>query len=285
MTAIDRHLRATRQQPAPATPTEVDDSLSSTTPDVPPKDRFLSIPSTLLWAGGLGAGIGALLLRSPGAGWRLGALGAGAWKGAALGGGLGAALVGIDRLTDGEVKHQLDTIFLDRRAQAWFVLKHPTKPWLASMGLGVARDARAAQEALYGRREPMDGPQDAFRHAYAAALFSLRAMREHGVSADEAHRLAIEAGEAHETDGQDNNDEHSRAMDWANNHAGTLIVGDGRARTGEQAGPGGFVSESALRQRVLAAMLAGELHLVDRSTDPVSSRTSNSLDLPPNSGH
>lgn len=285
MTQVDRQLRMTRAEPVPTTPASVDESLSSTTPDVPKRDPFLSIPKTLLWAGGLGVGIGALLLRSKGAGWGVGALGTGAWKGAALGTGLGASLIGIDRFTGGAVKHQVDTILLDRRAQAWFVLTHPTRPWLAPMGLGVARDARAAQEALYGPREPLDGAQDAFRHAYAAALFSLRAMREHGVGAEKAHELAIEAGAAHEADGQDNNDEHSRAMDERNNTAGTIAVGDGRARPGEQADARGFVTERALRARILAAMAAGELTLVDRGADPVTSRPSTSLDLPPVSGH
>jgi hypothetical protein len=262
----------------------VDDSLSSTTPDVPRRDRFLSIPSTIGWTSMLGAGLGVLLLRGSGAGWSLGALGTGAWKGAALGAGLGASLLGIDRITGGEVKGQLDKILLDRRAQAWFVISHPTKPWLFPLGMGVASDARGAQEALYGPREPLDGPQDAFRHAYAAALFSLRAMRDHDLRPAEAHQLAIDAGKAHEVDGQDNNDDFSRAMDKANNHTGTKIVADGRALPGEEADTNGFVTEHALQQRVLAAIVAGSLELVDRSGTFPTARASNSGDLPPNWG-
>jgi hypothetical protein len=173
---------------------------------------------------------------------------------------------------------------LDRRAQAWFVISHPTKPWLFSTGMGVANDARGAQESLYGRREPLDGPQDAFRHAFAAALFSLRAMRDHGVGEDEAHQLAIDAGAAHEADGQDNNDDFSRDMDTANNLTGTNIVGDGRALPGEDADANGFLTEHALQQRVLASMLEGELQLVDRSGAIPATRASNFYDLPRKTG-
>jgi hypothetical protein len=263
----------------------VDDSLSSTTPDVPTGQQFLSIPKTLGWTSALGIGLGVLLLRGTSAGWGLGALGSGAWKGAAVGAGIGAALIGIDRATGGEVHRQQQKIFLDRTAQIGFVLTHPTKPWLLSMGLGVARDARASQESLYGPREPLDGPQDAFRHTYAAALFSLRAMRDHGVSADDAHGLAVDAGAAHEADGQDNNDAFSRRMDTANNLTGTQLVGDGRALPGEDADANGFVTEHALQQRVLVAMAAGTIQLVDRTGSGPSFRASNSGDLPPNSGH
>lgn len=261
----------------------IDATLSSTTPDVPRRQALLSIPGTLGWAAGIGTGLGALLLRSKGAGFTLGALGSGAWKGAAVGAGIGAALIGLDRLTDGQVKRQLDLVSLDRRAQIGFVLANPTKPWIAKLGLGVANDARAAQEQLYGHREPLDGPQDAFRHAYAAALFSLRSMRDHGVEPTEAHRLAIAAGTAHEVDGQDNNDEFSRAMDHANNQAGIAIVGDGRATGDEAADARGFVTEAGLRRRVLDAMSAGTLELVDRSGSEPSARRSKSADLPPDS--
>lgn len=262
----------------------VDGSLSSTTPDVPAGQQFLSIPKTVGWTGALGVGLGALLLRGRGAGWSVGALGTGAWKGAALGAGIGASLIGIDRLSGGELQKQQKKIFLDRRAQIGFVLQHPTKPWLLPMGLGVAKEARRAQESFYGRREPLDGPQDGFRHAYAAGLFSLRAMRDHGVPADEAHSLAIDAGAAHEADGQDNNDEFSRQMDIANNLTGTRLMGDGRALPGEDADANGFVTERALRQRVLLGMAAGTIQLVDRSGAEPTLRTSNSGDLPSNSG-
>lgn len=263
-----------------AKPDDLDSTLSSTTPDVPKGPQLLSAPHALGWGAAAGALLGALALRSPGAGRSLASFGAGALKGAAVGAGIGSALLGIDRLTNGEVHTQLDRISLDRRAQVGFVLTHPTKPWLAGLGLGVARDARAAQEQLYGMREPLDGPQDAFRHAYASALFSLRAMREHGAAPDDAHALAVAAGEAHEVDGQDNNDSFSRAMDTFNNAAGTSIVGDGRANSGEQAGADGLVSEHALRDRVIAAMGAGTLQLVERSRATPAPRTSTPADLP-----
>jgi hypothetical protein len=271
MTSIARAL------PTAATGT----SLSSTTPDTPERSRFLSVPGTLAWGTGLGVAAGMLLMRSRGAGWSLAALGTGALRGAALGAGLGASLVGLDRVTGGEVKQQLDYVLLDRRAQVLFVLRHPTKPWLASTGLGVARDARAAQEALYGMAEPTDGPQDAFRHTWAAALLALRAMRDHGVPSGEAQQLAIEAGEAHEVDGQDNNDALSRAMDEHNNAAGAALAGDGRARPGEQADSRGFVTEHALRERVLDAIADGDVELVDRTADPARARESSAADLPP----
>jgi hypothetical protein len=258
----------------------VDRSLSSTTPDVPKKTTFLGVGGTLGWGLGLGAGIGALLLRSKGAGWGLGALAGGAWKGAAVGAGMGAALIGIDRATGGAVKQQLDLVSLDRRAQAWFVLKHPNKPWLLQTGLGVAHDARTAQEHLYGKAEPLDGPQDAFRHTYAAALMSLRAMRDHGETPDSAHALAIEAGAAHEADGQDNNDDFSRNMDTFNNHAGTVVAGDGKAQPGEHADQDGFVTEHDLRERVLGAIATGQVQLVDRTGATPAARVSTLADLP-----
>ncbi|MCW2926810.1 MAG: hypothetical protein JWM86_778 [Thermoleophilia bacterium] len=270
--------------PAPApnrSGASVDARLASTTPDLPRKAPLLPIAGTLGWAAGIGLGAGALLLRSTGAGWGAAALASGAWKGGALGAGLGASLLVADHLSGGAVKRQLDLIALDRKAQLWFVVSHPTKPWLASLGLGVADAARSSQERLYGPREPLDGPQDAFRHTFAAALFSLRAMREHGTAPTEAHELAIAAGEAHERDGQDNNDSFSRAMDTANNHLGTELVGDGRARPGEDADAAGFVTEHALRERVLAAIAGGQVQLVDRSAATPTVRSSTVADLPP----
>ncbi len=252
----------------------LDEQLSSTTPDVPKRQRMLPIPATLAWGAGIGGVVGALLLRGRGAGWSLGALASGGWKGALVGAGMGGALLATDRLTGGEVKRQLDYVALDRRAQIGFVLRHPLTPWLAGTGLGVARDARAAQEQLYGRAEPLDGPQDAFRHAYAAALFTLRGIRDHGADPERAAKLAVEAGEAHEVDGQDNNDDFSREMDRFNNVVGAGLVGDGRARSGEQADERGFVTEHDLRRRVFAAIRAGEVQLVDRSTDPPTPRVS-----------
>lgn len=263
-----------------ARPPSLERDLASTTPDLPRRSPLLSLPGALGWSAGAGAGLGALLLRSRG-GFSAGALASGAWRGAALGGVLGAALVALDRATAGEVKRQLDLIALDRRSQLWFVVSHPTRPWLAGTGLAVARDARRAQEQLYGLREPLDGPQDAFRHAYAAALFSLRAIRDHGLDPAEAHRLALAAGAAHERDGQDNNDAHSRAMDHFNNAAGTRVVGDARARAGEVAEARGYVSEPALRSRVLAAIEAGQLRLVDRTGSEPSLAASDSDALPP----
>jgi hypothetical protein len=262
-------------------PDGLDRSLSSTTPDVPRTRPMLSIPGALGVGLAAGAGIGLLLLRGRGAGWGFSALGTGAWKGAAVGAGMGAALIGVDRATGGQVKKQLDYVSLDRRAQILFVLRNPTRPWLAGMGISVAADARAAQEALYGQREPLDGPQDAFRHTFAAALFSLRATRDHGQSPDDAHRLAIDAGEAHEVDGQDNNDDFSRAMDSFNNRVGTEIAGDGRAASGESADADGYLTEHALRDRVLRAIADGRVQLVDRSTETPVTRSSGDADLPP----
>lgn len=279
MTSISALARTTVANATPA-PAEGDAPLSSTTPDLPKRAPLLPIASTMAWAGGIGLGIGALLLRSKGAGWGAAALAGGAWKGAALGAGLGASLLVADRATGGAVKRQLDLISLDRKAQLWFVVSHPTKPWLAKLGLGVADAARGNQEALYGKAEPLDGPQDAFRHTYAAALFSLRAMREHGVAPDEAHALAIGAGAAHEADGQDNNDEFSRAMDTFNNELGTQLAGDGKARPGESRDAAGFVTEHALRQRVLDALAAGKVQLVDRSGATPTVRWSSDADLP-----
>lgn len=264
------------------TPAMARESTSSTTRDTPSGPTFLSLPKTLAFSGGIGIALGALLLRSPGAGWSLGALGSGAWKGAALGASLGGLAVGADRITDGEMNRQLDLIALDRRAQLWFALSNLTKPWLAGMGLGVMDDARAAQRQLYGGREPLDGPHDAFRHAYASALFVLRAMRDHGVPRAEAAKLAIEAGEANEVDGQDNNDEHSRSMDFANNLAGIEVVGDGRARAGEAADPDGFVTEAALRARIVDALAGGRLQVVVRTGSEPSARPTVPRDLPPN---
>jgi hypothetical protein len=259
----------------------VDTSLSSTTPDVPKRTQFLPPAHTMGWSLGIGLAAGALLLRAPGAGLGLGALASGAWKGGVLGAGLGASLIGLDHVTGGAVKQQLDLVSLDRRAQIGFVLRHPTKPWLLGMGLGVARDARAAQEHYYGPREPLDGPQDAFRHTYAAALFSLRAMRGHGLDPATAHQLAIQAGAAHEADGQDNNDAYSSAMDTANNLTGTQVVGDGRARAGEAADANGFVTEAALRERVLSAIASGTVQVVDRTGSVPSPRPTTIDDLPP----
>ncbi|MCW2920666.1 MAG: hypothetical protein JWL76_540 [Thermoleophilia bacterium] len=263
-----------------AQPETLDETLSSTTPDLPKKAKTLQPIGTLGWSLGIGAGFGALALRSKGAGWGMAALGSGASKGALVGAGIGAALLGLDKLTGGQVKKQLDYVSLDRRHQILFVLKHPTNPWVAGTGLQVAKNAQATQDSLYGRWDPLDGPQDAFRHTYAAGLFALRSMRDHGETPATAHALAIEAGEAHEADGQDNNDDFSRGMDTANNLTGTLVLGDGRALPGEAADADGFITEQALRDRVLRAMFAGHLQVVDRMGATPTPRPTNAGDLP-----
>ena len=58
--------------------------------------------------------------------------------------------IGLDRLTDGQVKKQLDYVSLDRRAQIMFVLRNPTNPWIAGTGIGVARDAQDLYRNLSG---------------------------------------------------------------------------------------------------------------------------------------
>lgn len=258
----------------------LDETLSSTTPDVPRTPKTLSPVGSIGVGLGIGAGLGALLLRSAGGGGGFGALGSGAWRGALVGAGMGAALLGLDRLTDGQVRKQLDYVSLDRRAQIMFVLRNPMNPWIAVTGIGVARDAKAMQDSMYGRWDPLDGPQDAFRHAYAAGLFSLRAMRDHEETPDGAHRLAIGAGDAHEVDGQDNNDAFSRSMDTANNLTGTQVIGDGRALPGEAADSAGFITERALRDRVLTALRDGRLQVVDRSGDAPTARATAATDMP-----
>lgn len=252
---------------------DIDSGISSTTPDAR-RRHGLPVVATLAWGAGLGLGIGALLLRPSGLA-RVPGLVTGMRNGAIVGGGMGVALLGLDRLTHGAVGQQADSILLDRRAQAWFVLGHPTKPWLARMGLRVATDARAAQEQLYGRREPLDGPQDAFRHAYAAALYAQRMMEQHGVDPAEARALSAAAGRAHEVDGQDNNDEFSHAMDFHNNQGGLELVGDGH-------GPdGSWLTEAQLRSAVLDAMAHGKLELVDRSGRTPAAVATTPRDLPP----
>ena len=80
-------------------------------------------------------------------------------------------------------------------------------------------------------------------------------------------------------DGQDDNDQWSRAMDVANNSTGTQIAGDGRAAAGEAADSQGFVTEQQLRQRVLDALAYGRLQVVDRSATPPAARATTTQDL------
>lgn len=258
----------------------LDQRLSSTTPDVARQPERLSWLNTLTVSTSIGATLGVATLRGKGAPWTLRSMSFGALKGAATSFGIGASIIALDHLTSGEVKRQLSYISLDRRSQMWFVIKNARYPWIGPMGLKVASDARAAQERLYGRSEPLDGPQDAFRHAYAAALFTLRAMRDHNLSQANAAKLALEIGEAHERDGQDNNDELSRNMDYFNNASGAKIVADGRARDYEQKDERGFLTEEALAARVLDAMRQGNLQLVERTKTPANHRYSNESDLP-----
>lgn len=273
-------VAATGTRPGAVERASTRDRRSSTPPDTPPHRHGLPLLQTLAWSGGLGAAGGALLLRTGAGGWAPRVIGAGVLRGGALGVGVGAALLGIDRATHGEVQRQLGKLTLDRRAQAWFVISNPGRPWIGPTGIRVATAARTAQESLYGRAEPLDGPQDAFRHAFAAALLSLRAMRDHGQSTADAHRLAIDAGEAHERDGQDNNDDFSREMDRSNNRSGTQLIGDGRARSDEPADAAGYVTELALRERVLDAIGGGRLQLVDRGGSTPVARPSGVDDLP-----
>ena len=105
-------------------------------------------------------------------------------------------------------------------------------------------------------------------------------MRDHGESPESAHRLAIGAGDAHEADGQDNNDEFSRAMDTANNLTGTRLVGDGRALPGEDADAAGFLTERGLRDRVLGALRDGRLQVIERGGDAPITRVTGPTDMP-----
>jgi len=281
MTAIPRITHGPARTTAMALPASEDhvakDRLASVAPDVPVAAPRISWTGAVGRGATLGAAAGLLVLRP--SGWELTSLGTGAWKGAAIGVGVAAVLAGVDHLTGGAVKRQLDLVSLDRRHQILFVLKHPLRPWLTGMGLGVADAANAVQRRYFGAHDPMDGAPDALRHGYAAALFTLRAMRDHGESSGDAASLAIEAGDAHEADGQDNNDSYSHEMDAYNNRVGARLAGDGKPRAGEAADDAGWITERALADRVLDAIGAGEIQVVDRDATGAHPRLTTSADL------
>lgn len=255
-------------------PPSLPDRATAPAPDAgaPTSRSMLSLPATLALTVGLGAAVGMLLLRPRGVGGA-GALLRGLRNGALVGAGTGVALLGLDRLTGGQVQHQLDLAFLNRLSQIGFVLRHPTKPWLGPTTLAAAGDARDAQHRHYGSHDPRDGAPDAFRHAYGAALLALRMMREHGLEEAEARRLAHEAGEAHEADGQDNTP-MAYQMDLANNTAGLEVLGDGHAADGS------WISEQALQRGVLEAMANGCMLVIDAAAGATALRTTTVADLP-----
>lgn len=135
--------------------------------------------------------------------------------------------------------------------QGWFVVSNLHRPWLAEVGYGVLDDAKAAERGRYGASDHLDDDADAFRHAYAAALMTVRAMRDHGATQAEAARLVTGLGDAHERDGVDNG-AHASEMDRHNNRVGVELVGDGRQGAG-------WVTEAQVEQLVVDALEAGRL--------------------------
>lgn len=237
-----------------------------------PRQTYMSPMKTFAATALVGTAIGALGMR-PSAFSGAAELVRGMRTGALVGAGLGALALIADRVSGGEVHRQLNSAFQDRRAQGWFVLKHLNHPWLASTTLQAASDARAQQHAIFGSAQPLDGPHDAFRHAYAGALLSLRLQRDRGMSAEQAADLTREAGDAHEQDGQDNSPE-AGAMDRFNNAVGIKI-----ASTAHAAG-GSWVSEQDLINQVVNAMATGRLQVVDHVGDTATPRATTQHDLP-----
>lgn len=143
--------------------------------------------------------------------------------------------------------------------QAMFLVRNLDHPWLAAQGEGVLRAARQAEARRYGPGDHLDDDADAFRHTYAAALMTLRSMRDHDVGAADAQQLTVELGDAHEQDGPDPLEQdragHDNAaasdMDRRNNRAGAALVGDGHASTGD------WLTEGELRARVATAVDGG----------------------------
>lgn len=173
--------------------------------------------------------------------------------------------IGIAALIDGPsdfVEHVKLMPKLVKRAiedphQTWFVVSHPNRPWLYSMGYEILNDSHAAERRNFGKADAIDNEGDAFRHAYAAALMTLRAMRDHGVSQSKAAALSHEAGVAHESDGADNPaGKLSSRMDLYNNQVGIKLVGSGRV-------DGIWLSEQELERKVLDALENGKLREID----------------------
>ncbi len=169
--------------------------------------------------------------------------------------GTAGALVLIDGPDDAVSKlataGQLVRRAVEDHHQALFVLARLDRPWLARVGYAVYDDAKAREQQHFGRGDHLDDDGDAFRHAWAAALMALRAMRDHGMSRPDAARLVIGLGDAHERDGADNA-ALSAQMDRVNNRRGVELVGSGRAGAG-------WISEFELEQHVLDAVRGGRL--------------------------
>ena len=163
----------------------------------------------------------------------------------------GAALL-IDRLTGNHMGSGLAWI-VDHRHSIGMVVRHPTQPWIGPLGRRTFDDAERVQERLYHVHHATDDGGDAFRHAYASALFAVRMMRDHHVSADQARSIVIEAGDAHELDTWGSNTPAAHAMDLHNNAAGADLAGDGRGSDGA------WLTDSQVQDRVLEALSRGVL--------------------------
>lgn len=141
--------------------------------------------------------------------------------------------------------------------QTLFVIRHASKPWISGLARSVLDASHGAELSRFGSNGNVDGQGDAYRHAYAAALFTLRSMRDHGMSAPTAIHLTVSAGDAHERDGADNPaGKRSAEMDMLNNELGAKLVGTGQSGIT-------WISESELETRVWDHLIGGSFRYLD----------------------
>lgn len=173
--------------------------------------------------------------------------------GLATGAAAGVGLLVLDRLSGGTVNSTRKRFSLE---EAGAVLGNWRDPWLGIEAWNVRGRAINRSSQLYG--VDGEGPGNAFRHAYAAALLTLRAMRDHGESRSNAAALTRDVGTAHEDRDSTDPDNALRRMDLHNNEAGIDLVGDGHVVQG-----GRWLRDEELVGRVQQAIAGGKL-LVQR---------------------
>lgn len=189
----------------------------------------------------------------------------------------GAVVAGVmllvDRLTGNHVGMGLGWL-ADNRHAIGVVVRHPFEPWIGPLGRRTYNDAERVQEHLFGVHHSTDDGGDAFRHAYASALYALRMMRDHDISPHRARSIVVDAGVAHERDTWARNTPAAHAMDVHNNAVGVAMVGDGRSATGS------WLSDAQVQERVLDALRSGELVRLRPGQQELVPTTAADLPLP-----
>lgn len=221
----------------------------------------------------LGIGVlGTVALRSPRGSWSPRAIARGFAAGGALGVALAGVLLLVDRVSDASVGKVFGHFREVGMGQLLMLVRHPLRPWIARQATAIVRDSNRTRLELFGQVDQLDGPSDAFNHAYGSALMLMRSQRDHGLSLEGATALAAEAGLVHENDVTTDPLNVRRMMDLHNNSIGRAVASAAHRPDGS------WMTDAEIVAAVLDHMRSGDLWVAN--ADRTGLRPTTAADVP-----